>query len=229
MFPLTIFSAGLGLIGIGVAVDGLLSTALIVLGLATCVGSAFLFLFRGNEAPAGEGHTVKGGRHAQAAGGDAYMAGRDIHINPLEDSRGLSRAAQLRQVRDEIQHILRRCGQLEKHRKEWETVWPVKSFAPYQRLPAEKWNAHGAALHLPQEDHDLIQAAYELANDFNVVMERGPQTYGDPEPDLDGLRQAFEQAAAALPVDGQPAGPSPPLGPYAQATGLDPTPALTPP
>lgn len=69
---------------------------------------------------------------------------------------------------------------------------------PYRLLPAEKWNTYDAGLNLPAADHDAIQKAYELANDFNVAMEHGPTVFGDPEPDLGGLREAFLTAETII-------------------------------
>jgi len=116
-------------------------------------------------------------------------------VSDLEDQRDQlrGRAERIRLVRDEIKHILRRLRQLDEQRREWNSIWPG-SHAPYQLLPAEKWNAYGAGLNLPEADHDAIQNAYELANDFNQRMQRGPVVFGNPEPDLDGLRQAFLRA-----------------------------------
>jgi hypothetical protein len=120
-------------------------------------------------------------------------------VSDLEDQRERlrRRSERIRLVRDEIKHILRRLRQLDEQRREWNSIWPGEH-APYQLLPAEKWNAYGAGLNLPEVDHDAIQNTYELANDFNQRMQRGPVTFGDPEPDLDGLRQAFLQAEAIL-------------------------------
>jgi len=103
----------------------------------------------------------------------------------------------LRRIRDEIGHYERRFGQLDKLREEWSSIWPGRH-APYQRLPADKWNDYGASLNLPQAHHDVVQEAYELANDFNVEMERGPSTFGDPEPDLEALREAFGEAKRVI-------------------------------
>ena len=41
-----------------------------------------------------------------------------------------------------------------------------------------------------------------MAGDFNQLMERGPIAFGDPEPDLDGLRAAFEDAQRVLDLNG---------------------------
>jgi hypothetical protein len=117
----------------------------------------------------------------------------------LEDQREQlrGRAERVRLLRDEIRHILRRLRQLDDQRKEWGSIWPGKH-APYQLLPADRWNAYGAGLNLPAADHDAIQDAYELANEFNQQMDRGPVAFGDPEPNLGALREAFLQAEAIL-------------------------------
>jgi hypothetical protein len=102
-------------------------------------------------------------------------------------------------VRDEIRHILRRCDQIEDHENEWGTIRPVKG-TTYQRLPSDRWNTYGASLQLPEADHQAIQDAYEMANDFNIAMENPPLVFGEPEPDLAGLRRAFERALDLLPA-----------------------------
>jgi hypothetical protein len=103
----------------------------------------------------------------------------------------------LRRIRDEIGHLNRRFTQLDEQRKEWTSIWPG-NHAPYQPLPAEQWNTYGAGLNLPQAQHEIVQEAYERANDFNHAMQRGPSAMGDPEPDLEGLREAFIQAARVI-------------------------------
>jgi hypothetical protein len=125
----------------------------------------------------------------------ATVALRELLLE--EHARG-SRAQRLRAVGDEVKHIKRRLGQLEKSGAEWGTIRPHR-LAPYQPLPAGKWNQHGVALMLPTAAHDVIQAAYEQANDFNHEMQTPQQAFGDyPDPDLAGLREAFERAEAQL-------------------------------
>lgn len=86
LLALTVFSTGLALVGIGVSVDGLLSTSLIVLGLAVCLGSALLWIFRRGHGSSG-GLTVTAGRDANVAGRDQYIAGRDMHVGPQPDPK----------------------------------------------------------------------------------------------------------------------------------------------
>ena len=147
--------------------------------------------------------TVTAGR--DAVGRDGYNAKRDINIvGAASSDEGSSGAVRLRQVRDEIRHILRRCDQMEDHAKEWGTIRPVKGHTAYQQLPAERWNTYGASLQLPEADHEAINNAYEMANDFNVEMEHPPQVFGQPDPDLASLRCAFEHALDLLPAPGDP-------------------------
>jgi hypothetical protein len=109
-----------------------------------------------------------------------------------------NREERLRAIRDEVKHIKRRFDQIDKSGDEWGTIRPPRH-SLYQPLPAEKWNRHGVALMLPRGAHDVIQEAYERANDFNHEMQTPPTTFGDhPDPDLAGLREAFERAEAQL-------------------------------
>lgn len=181
----------------------------------------------GGPTAGGEHRPVVTVRSEQAAdGGSVVTAGRDINIGvsepPAVATQGQSRTEQLRRISDEIRHIERRLGQLDQTRKEWGSIWPG-DHAPYQPLPAEQWNLYGAALHLPQPDHDVVQETYELANDFNHHMERGPTAFGDPEPDLEGLRTAFEEATRIIAAAGTTAPartPSEPDDPFVRARQL---------
>jgi hypothetical protein len=199
-------SAGAGFIwkGVDLSTDGrghVLVTYLGFYGVGlVLLGIGFVvWQLMGTERP--RPHPVAG-RDANTAGRDAYLAGRDINVGvgvqpAPQPATGPSWAERIRKIKDEIRHIKRRFGQLEKQREEWGSIWPGKH-APYQRLPAEQWNTHGVGLDLSQPDHDTIQQAYELENDFNTEMERGPRHFGDPDPDLDGLREAFRKAENVL-------------------------------
>jgi hypothetical protein len=91
------------------------------------------------------------------------------------------------------------------------SMWPVHR--PYQDLPANEWNAYGEKLRLSREDREAVARAYELAGDFNDKMLVGETTIGSSpavEPDLDGLRNAFDRAAAALGLPPAPATAAPP-------------------
>jgi hypothetical protein len=152
---------------------------------------------------------------AVAPGPPASNALRDLLLE--EHAMGI-RAQRLRAVRDEVKHIKRRFAQLEKNGHEWGTIRPHQH-APYQPLPAEKWNQHGVALMLPLGAHEVIQAAYEQANDFNHDMQTPQETFGEyPDPDLAVLRDAFGRAEAQLAAaeffgtDVAVAGPSPTQG-----------------
>lgn len=107
------------------------------------------------------------------------------------------RAVALRQVRDEITHIKRRLDQREKLYEEWTSIYPTEH-TPFDPLPADRWNMNGAALNLPDADHAVVREAYELANDFNQKILAGPSHMGDPDPDIKGLRVAFEKADEVL-------------------------------
>ena len=64
MLALSVFSAGAGLVGIGVAVSGLLSTILITIGITTALVSVVLFFKKPSPAPPRErtGVKTKGGK-----------------------------------------------------------------------------------------------------------------------------------------------------------------------
>ena len=141
----------------------------------------------GPSAVAGSGVAAAGGRVA-------YVAERDIVVvNPAKDEFDVA----LRGIRDEISHIERRFRQLDEQREEWESIVPHE-YAPYQPLPAEKWNTYGVSLGLGDTDHEVISEAYEQANDFNHEMQTPPAAFGEDEPDLEGLRKAFRRARAVL-------------------------------
>jgi hypothetical protein len=131
---------------------------------------------------------------AATGGRDAYAAGRDIVVShPQPDEHPVA----LRAIRDEISHIERRIGQLEELRDAWDTLWP-NDLAPYQPLPAERWNAYGAQLGLSDADHEIVRDAYEIANDFNQKMLAGPSAFQEPEPDLGAVKEAFAKARAVV-------------------------------
>ncbi len=91
------------------------------------------------------------------------------------------------------------------------SMWPVQR--PYQDLPAKEWNTYGEKLRLGREDREAVAKAYELARHFNDKMLVGETTIGSSpavEPDLDGLRNAFDRAAAALGLPPAPATAAPP-------------------
>lgn len=141
---------------------------------------------------------------SQSASADhgALAAGRDITVtyaSPASPTgkNSISGEVRARAVRDEMRHIQRRFRQLHDNAKEWGSIWPIKE-APYDPLPSEKWNAHNPYIELPDDRHDVIQEAYEGANDFNHVMQRGPRHFGDEEPDLEALEGKFESAYEAL-------------------------------
>lgn len=188
------------------------------LGVVALLVAAFIGEPSDAAAPSANAGTGAGNQRGIASGRDSYAAGRDMTI--VAPSAGPDRAERLRRVRDEVAHIQRRLEQLEQAREEWGSIWPIRE-NPYQPLPAERWNAYGASLGLPETDHDVVQDAYEMANEFNVKMGRGPATFGDPEPDLEGLRHAFDRAASAVnPAKRQTAARSAASNPYSHANLL---------
>lgn len=205
---------GLGIAGLGLGVATFVADSLgvelpniVLIGLG--VGATLLVLFgvaleiashRADTSDAlqddSEGTRDLAGRDVYAAGGDIRTRHRQSEqSSELDEARALEKR---RSIRDEIRHIQRRFKQLDANEKEWGTIWPVKDLAPYQPLPSEKWNLFGPSLHLPQKEHDTVQEAYELANDFNHLMQRGPRHFGDDEPDLGSLRKVFDRAAAVI-------------------------------
>jgi len=212
---------GVNLIAAAAAVLGMPRVAWMAvagLGVVALLVAAFIREPSDAAAPSANAGTGVGNQRAIASGRDSYAAGRDMTI--VAPSTGPDRAERLRWVRDEVAHIQRRFVQLAQSQEEWGSIWPIRE-NPYQPLPAERWNAYGATLGLPETDHDVVQDAYEMANEFNVKMERGPVTFGDPEPDLDGLRHAFNRAASVVnPAKQQAAARSAASNPYSQASLL---------
>ena len=79
------------------------------------------------------------------------------------------------------------------------SIWPVEH--PYKDLPTEQWMRHGSRLRLKDSDRKAISDAYEQALRFNHEMLVGETIIASSpqqEPDLDGLRDAFDQAGAVL-------------------------------
>lgn len=216
-----IASIGIALLATAAAVLGMPRIVWMVvagLGLVALLVAALIGEPDDTPGPSVSAGSGAGNQRAIASGRDSYAAGRDITI--VAPSADPDRAKRLRWVRDEVAHIQRRLGQLEQAREEWGSIWPTRE-SPFQPLPAERWNSYGASLGLPETDHDVIQDAYEMANEFNVTMGRGPSTFGDPEPDLESLQHAFDRAASAVnPAKQQTRARSAANNPYSHANLL---------
>jgi hypothetical protein len=90
------------------------------------------------------------------------------------------------------------------------SIWPIER--PYQDLPIDQWTTHSPRLRLPGPNQEVVSTAYELAGRFNDEMLAGETTIAAAnEPDLAGLRRAFEDAAAAVGLPPAP-NPNPPTG-----------------
>jgi hypothetical protein len=79
------------------------------------------------------------------------------------------------------------------------SIWPIER--PYKDLPTEQWMRHGPRLRLKDSDHKAVSDAYEQALRFNYEMLAGETIIASSpqqEPDLDGLRDAFDKAGVAL-------------------------------
>ncbi len=96
------------------------------------------------------------------------------------------------------------------------SIWPIER--PYKDIPTEQWMTHGSRLRLKDSDREAISGAYVQALRFNHEMLAGETIIASSpqqEPDLDGLRDAFDQAGA---VFGLP--PTPRVGtPQGKNTG----------
>jgi len=132
------------------------------------------------------------------AGGNAYVAGRDVTVGA---SSGPSHAERVRWIRNEIKQIMFRLDQLDVQARDYTSAWPIRP-NPYAPLPVAQWELHGGALRLSVIEYATIADAYDLAAAFNRgrCMSLAQETLGDgpPEPDLAALRSAFERADAAL-------------------------------
>lgn len=247
-FALAALGLGIGLIAQpGHGWQGNLGWALTIAGVGTAVAGLLLLVLSRPQPSSGAKvetaskpstvlKTESAGSPAQQTRGDhspaqsasaqrdSIQAARDVTIIQQGFQAQPDGSQRLRLIADEIRHIKRRFAQLDQQREEWSSIWPG-THAPYQPLPSEKWNLYGAALQLPQADHDLVQEAYELANDFNHHMLRGPSAFGDPEPDLEGVRRAFDEAEQIISALAQPAslptrGEGETSNPFAQARKL---------
>ena len=116
---------------------------------------------------------------------------------PLGRWLGFHNDSKARKIGNEIATIQRELIRHENRREvNGGSIWPIER--PYRDLPTDQWQAHGSHLRLDDEDREAVSNAYELAARFNDEMLRGETFFAGPEPDLAGLRDAFDDAADAL-------------------------------
>lgn len=103
-------------------------------------------------------------------------------------------------IRREIEQIGRQLRQLDQYRQEWGTLYRHNDAPAYVPLPSTAWEAHGGAIGLTDSGYDAVDAAYRWAAHFDDQMGVRITTFGETwaEPDLDGLRRAFEAAAREI-------------------------------
>ncbi len=118
------------------------------------------------------------------------------------------------ELRSEIVAIQRELVRIENRRvANGGSIWPIKQ--PYLDLPSEAWSAHKERLRGTREDKAKLSRAYRIAGTFNDEMLRGETTIGstpEREPDLAGLRIAFDEAAEVFempPLSNTPIDPPP--------------------
>lgn len=112
----------------------------------------------------------------------------------------LSRRVPPPEMKIEISTVQRELIRLSNRREiNGGSIWPTEH--PYKDLPTEQWMTHGSRLRLKDSDREAISGAYEQALRFNHEMLAGETIIASSpqqEPDLDGLRDAFDQAGAVL-------------------------------
>lgn len=110
------------------------------------------------------------------------------------------------ELKSEVVTIQRELVRMENRRiANGGSIWPIER--PYVDLPTETWETHKDGLRLSKESKTKLSEAYGLTGTFNDEMLKGEGIIGsapEREPDLAGLRIAFDEAAEIFDV--------PPLG-----------------
>jgi uncharacterized membrane protein len=133
------------------------------------------------------------------AGGDVSIAGVNVAGGDLTIHQRPGEVEQLRAVWAEVKHVQDRLRQIARRaeaRQGW--VRPPRS-EHYERVPSQTWNLHSDACGLPAADRVAIQDAYDRASIFDdEMLRRDDVGFGEPEPDLAGVADAFADAAARI-------------------------------